>query len=65
MLDSFDGVVYLGCRCLFRVLDSFGTEPAYNNRGYARKNKILTAWGGNDLDVRQFFTMFREYHASC
>ncbi|XP_041374585.1 alpha-1,6-mannosylglycoprotein 6-beta-N-acetylglucosaminyltransferase A-like [Gigantopelta aegis] len=44
--------------CLFRVVDSFGTEPAYNHRGFAKQNKILSSWGGQDLQPKQFFTMF-------
>ncbi|XP_076443774.1 alpha-1,6-mannosylglycoprotein 6-beta-N-acetylglucosaminyltransferase A-like [Babylonia areolata] len=44
--------------CLFRIVDSFGTEPAFNHRAFAKQNKILTAWGGQDLNPRQFFTMF-------
>ncbi|KAJ8320432.1 hypothetical protein KUTeg_002019 [Tegillarca granosa] len=44
--------------CLLRIVDSFGTEPAYNNRVYAKSHKILTSWGGQDLQPQQFFTMF-------
>ncbi|KAL8623882.1 hypothetical protein ACOMHN_050597 [Nucella lapillus] len=44
--------------CMFRIVDSFGTEPAFNHRAFAKQNKILTAWGGQDLNPRQFFTMF-------
>ncbi|KAK7112831.1 alpha-1,6-mannosylglycoprotein 6-beta-N-acetylglucosaminyltransferase A-like [Littorina saxatilis] len=44
--------------CLFRIVDSFGTEPAFNHRVFAKQNKILTSWGGQDLNPRQFFTMF-------
>ncbi|KAK3083190.1 hypothetical protein FSP39_016376 [Pinctada imbricata] len=44
--------------CLLRIVDSFGTEPAYNHRPYARAHKILTSWGGNDLLPQQFYTMF-------
>ncbi|ESP01772.1 hypothetical protein LOTGIDRAFT_172419 [Lottia gigantea] len=44
--------------CLFRILDSFGTEPAFNHRAFAKQNKILTSWGGQDLKPKQFFTMF-------
>lgn len=44
--------------CLLRIVDSFGTEPAYNLRMYAKAHKILTSWGGQDLLPQQFFTMF-------
>ena len=46
--------------CLLRIVDSFGTEPAYNLRAYAKSHKILTSWGGQDLLPQQFFTMFRK-----
>ncbi|GFO13088.1 alpha-1,6-mannosylglycoprotein 6-beta-n-acetylglucosaminyltransferase a [Plakobranchus ocellatus] len=49
---------YAKFSCLFRVVDSFGTEPAYNHRAFAKQNKILTSWGGQDLNPQQFFTMF-------
>ncbi|BFZ22058.1 hypothetical protein BsWGS_25097 [Bradybaena similaris] len=49
---------YAKFSCLFRVLDSFGTEPAFNHRVFAKQNKILTSWGGQDLNPQQFFTMF-------
>ncbi|XP_048773729.2 alpha-1,6-mannosylglycoprotein 6-beta-N-acetylglucosaminyltransferase A-like isoform X2 [Ostrea edulis] len=44
--------------CLLRIVDSFGTEPAYNLRSYAKAHKILTSWGGQDLLPQQLFTMF-------
>ncbi|GFS07555.1 alpha-1,6-mannosylglycoprotein 6-beta-N-acetylglucosaminyltransferase A [Elysia marginata] len=49
---------YAKFSCLFRVLDSFGTEPAFNHRMFAKQNKILTSWGGQDLNLQQFYTMF-------
>ncbi|XP_076441339.1 alpha-1,6-mannosylglycoprotein 6-beta-N-acetylglucosaminyltransferase A-like [Babylonia areolata] len=52
------GLSNVNRRCLFRIVDSFGTEPAFNHRAFAKQNKILTAWGGQDLNPRQFFTMF-------
>lgn len=50
--------------CLLRIVDSFGTEPAYNLRMYAKAHKILTSWGGQDLLPQQFFTMFRKANFS-
>ncbi|KAL4217311.1 hypothetical protein ACF0H5_023762 [Mactra antiquata] len=44
--------------CLLRILDSFGTEPAFNLRSFAKRNKKLTSWGGQDLQPQQFFNMF-------
>lgn len=45
-------------RCLFRVLDSFGTEAAFNFKSFAMKTKQKTYWGMKNLDLRQFFTLF-------
>ena len=47
--------------CLLRIVDSFGTVPAYNLRSWAKSHKILTTWGGQDLQPQQFFTMFRKF----
>lgn len=44
--------------CLLRIVDSFGTEPAFNLRSYAKQRKKLTSWGGQDLQLQQFYTMF-------
>ncbi|XP_021366122.1 alpha-1,6-mannosylglycoprotein 6-beta-N-acetylglucosaminyltransferase A-like isoform X1 [Mizuhopecten yessoensis] len=44
--------------CLLRIVDSFGTEPAYNHRVYAKAHKLVTFWGGQNLQPQQFFTMF-------
>ncbi|XP_060599364.1 alpha-1,6-mannosylglycoprotein 6-beta-N-acetylglucosaminyltransferase A-like [Ruditapes philippinarum] len=44
--------------CLLRILDSFGTEPAFNLRSFAKQRKKLTSWGGQDLMPQQFFNMF-------
>lgn len=46
--------------CLLRILDSFGTEPAFNLRSFAKQRKKLTSWGGQDLMPQQFFNMFRK-----
>ncbi|XP_052815041.1 alpha-1,6-mannosylglycoprotein 6-beta-N-acetylglucosaminyltransferase A-like [Mya arenaria] len=44
--------------CLVRVVDSFGTEPGFNLRTFAKQRKKLSSWGGQDLNPQQFFTMF-------
>ncbi|XP_064598112.1 alpha-1,6-mannosylglycoprotein 6-beta-N-acetylglucosaminyltransferase A-like [Liolophura sinensis] len=49
---------YAKFSCLLRVVDSFGTEPAFNHKNYAKTHKILSVWGGQDLKPQQFFTMF-------
>ena len=54
---------YSNGRCLFRVLDSFGTEPIYNFKLW--KPYIIgdmgKTWGNWNLQPRQFMTMFREF----
>ena len=52
-------------RCLFRVLDSFGTEPQFNFKSWkpvplTQKQEYGKAWGNWDLNPRQFMTMFRK-----
>ena len=48
--------------CLLRIVDSFGTEPAFNLRSFAKQRKKLTSWGGQDLQLQQFYTMFRKFY---
>ncbi len=45
--------------CLLRVIDTFGTEPAFNYEPYARGHGLKTAWGMLNLNPQQFYTMFR------
>ncbi|XP_077359879.1 alpha-1,6-mannosylglycoprotein 6-beta-N-acetylglucosaminyltransferase B-like isoform X2 [Festucalex cinctus] len=45
-------------RCRFRILDSFGTEPAFNLGSYARARGFQTLWGSWGLQPRQYMTMF-------
>lgn len=47
-------------RCRFRILDSFGTEPAFNLGSYARSHGYKTLWGSWGLQPQQYMTMFRE-----
>lgn len=44
--------------CILRVIDSFGTEPAYNVDMYIKKAGTKSSWGNWNLVPRQFFTMF-------
>ncbi|XP_041481614.1 alpha-1,6-mannosylglycoprotein 6-beta-N-acetylglucosaminyltransferase A-like isoform X2 [Lytechinus variegatus] len=44
--------------CILRVIDSFGTEPAYNVDTYIKKAGTKSSWGNWNLVPRQFFTMF-------
>ncbi|XP_077824979.1 alpha-1,6-mannosylglycoprotein 6-beta-N-acetylglucosaminyltransferase B isoform X6 [Macaca mulatta] len=46
----------LGCR--IRVIDTFGTEPAYNHEEYATLHGYRTNWGYWNLNPKQFMTMF-------
>ena len=49
--------------CLLRIIDSFGTEPAFNYMPYA-KHHSKSQWGMHNLHPQQFFTMFREYQST-
>uniref|UniRef100_A0A8C9WDK1 alpha-1,6-mannosyl-glycoprotein 6-beta-N-acetylglucosaminyltransferase n=1 Tax=Scleropages formosus TaxID=113540 RepID=A0A8C9WDK1_SCLFO len=45
-------------KCHIRVIDTFGTEPAYNHEEYATLHGYRTNWGYWNLNSRQFMTMF-------
>uniref|UniRef100_A0A5F8GHU2 alpha-1,6-mannosyl-glycoprotein 6-beta-N-acetylglucosaminyltransferase n=1 Tax=Monodelphis domestica TaxID=13616 RepID=A0A5F8GHU2_MONDO len=45
-------------RCRFRVIDTFGTEPAYNHEEYATLHGYRTNWGYWNFNPKQFMTMF-------
>ncbi|XP_048869575.1 alpha-1,6-mannosylglycoprotein 6-beta-N-acetylglucosaminyltransferase B [Brienomyrus brachyistius] len=45
-------------KCHIRVIDTFGTEPAYNHEEYATLHGYRTNWGYWNLNTRQFMTMF-------
>ena len=48
-------------RCRLRVLDSFGTEAEFNYGLYqGTVPGGRSDWANADLNLRQFFTMFRE-----
>uniref|UniRef100_A0A3P8UT14 alpha-1,6-mannosyl-glycoprotein 6-beta-N-acetylglucosaminyltransferase n=2 Tax=Cynoglossus semilaevis TaxID=244447 RepID=A0A3P8UT14_CYNSE len=44
--------------CHIRVIDTFGTEPAYNHEEYATLHGYRTNWGYWTLNSRQYMTMF-------
>ncbi|MEQ2304754.1 hypothetical protein AMECASPLE_030661, partial [Ameca splendens] len=44
--------------CHIRVIDTFGTEPAYNHEEYATLHGYRTNWGYWNLNARQYMTMF-------
>ncbi|XP_061492819.1 alpha-1,6-mannosylglycoprotein 6-beta-N-acetylglucosaminyltransferase A-like [Rhineura floridana] len=52
------GPLWIPFRCMFRVLDSFGTEPEFNNVYYARSKGHETPWGKLNLNPQQFYTMY-------
>ncbi|XP_038049194.1 alpha-1,6-mannosylglycoprotein 6-beta-N-acetylglucosaminyltransferase A-like isoform X2 [Patiria miniata] len=52
------GPLWKQLNCMLRVIDSFGTEPAYNIRSYSKRTGRKTDWGGWELLPKQFFTMF-------
>ncbi|XP_055079434.1 alpha-1,6-mannosylglycoprotein 6-beta-N-acetylglucosaminyltransferase B [Periophthalmus magnuspinnatus] len=45
-------------KCNIRVIDTFGTEPAYNHEEYATQHNYRTNWGYWNLNARQYMTMF-------
>ncbi|XP_035384501.1 alpha-1,6-mannosylglycoprotein 6-beta-N-acetylglucosaminyltransferase B-like isoform X1 [Electrophorus electricus] len=45
-------------KCHIRVIDTFGTEPAYNHEEYATLHGYRTNWGYWNLNGRQYMTMF-------
>lgn len=62
--EKFIDDTFIACfmffRCRFRVLDSFGTEPAFNLASYARSHGYKTLWGSWGLQPLQYMTMFRK-----
>ena len=53
------------CRCLLRVLDTFGTEPVFNYKKWKpekdnRNHDYGHTWGNWELNPRQFMTMYRK-----
>ncbi|KPP61217.1 alpha-1,6-mannosylglycoprotein 6-beta-N-acetylglucosaminyltransferase B-like [Scleropages formosus] len=52
------GLSFQHYQCRFRILDSFGTEPAFNVGEYARKRGYTTMWGSWGLQPLQYMTMF-------
>lgn len=52
------GLAFLHYQCRFRILDSFGTEPAFNLGSYARRHGYKTQWGSWELQPRQYMTLF-------
>uniref|UniRef100_A0ABM5FME0 alpha-1,6-mannosyl-glycoprotein 6-beta-N-acetylglucosaminyltransferase n=3 Tax=Pogona vitticeps TaxID=103695 RepID=A0ABM5FME0_9SAUR len=52
------GLSFKKYRCRVRVIDTFGTEPAYNHEEYATLHGYRTNWGYWNLSPKQFMTMF-------
>uniref|UniRef100_A0A3P8PE75 alpha-1,6-mannosyl-glycoprotein 6-beta-N-acetylglucosaminyltransferase n=1 Tax=Astatotilapia calliptera TaxID=8154 RepID=A0A3P8PE75_ASTCA len=57
-LQGAMGLAFKHYQCRFRILDSFGTEPAFNFASYARSHGYKTLWGSWDLQPLQYMTMF-------
>ncbi|XP_041672349.1 alpha-1,6-mannosylglycoprotein 6-beta-N-acetylglucosaminyltransferase B-like [Cheilinus undulatus] len=57
-LQGAMGLAFLHYKCRFRILDSFGTEPAFNLGSYARSRGYRTLWGSWTLQPLQYMTMF-------
>ncbi|XP_071822891.1 alpha-1,6-mannosylglycoprotein 6-beta-N-acetylglucosaminyltransferase A-like isoform X2 [Apostichopus japonicus] len=52
------GGVFNQFKCMLRVIDTFGTEPAFNAEHYAKATGHRSSWGKWNLVPRQFMTMF-------
>ncbi|XP_025907231.1 alpha-1,6-mannosylglycoprotein 6-beta-N-acetylglucosaminyltransferase B isoform X1 [Nothoprocta perdicaria] len=52
------GLSFKKYSCRIRVIDTFGTEPAYNHEEYATLRGYRTNWGYWNLQPTQFMTMF-------
>ncbi|KAJ7984537.1 hypothetical protein DPEC_G00355830 [Dallia pectoralis] len=52
------GLAFQHYQCRFRILDSFGTEPAFNLGTYAHRHGYKTLWGSWGLRPMQYMTMF-------
>uniref|UniRef100_A0A3Q2G8N6 alpha-1,6-mannosyl-glycoprotein 6-beta-N-acetylglucosaminyltransferase n=1 Tax=Cyprinodon variegatus TaxID=28743 RepID=A0A3Q2G8N6_CYPVA len=52
------GLAFKHYQCRFRILDSFGTEPAFNLASYAQSHGYKTLWGSWGLQPLQYMTMF-------
>ncbi|XP_047464381.1 alpha-1,6-mannosylglycoprotein 6-beta-N-acetylglucosaminyltransferase B-like [Mugil cephalus] len=57
-LQGAMGLAFQHYQCRFRILDSFGTEPAFNLASYARDHGYKTLWGSWGLQPLQYMTMF-------
>uniref|UniRef100_A0A665V3Z6 alpha-1,6-mannosyl-glycoprotein 6-beta-N-acetylglucosaminyltransferase n=1 Tax=Echeneis naucrates TaxID=173247 RepID=A0A665V3Z6_ECHNA len=52
------GLAFQHYQCHFRILDSFGTEPAFNLGSYTHSHGYKTLWGRWGLQPLQYMTMF-------
>ncbi|KAF3704509.1 Alpha-1,6-mannosylglycoprotein 6-beta-N-acetylglucosaminyltransferase B [Channa argus] len=57
-LQGAMGLAFQHYKCRFRILDSFGTEPAFNLGSYASTHGYKTLWGSWGLQPLQYMTMF-------
>ncbi|XP_055006293.1 alpha-1,6-mannosylglycoprotein 6-beta-N-acetylglucosaminyltransferase B-like [Boleophthalmus pectinirostris] len=57
-LQGAMGIAFRHYQCRYRILDSFGTEPAFNLGSYAHTHEYKTLWGSWGLHPQQYMTMF-------
>ncbi|XP_007958037.1 alpha-1,6-mannosylglycoprotein 6-beta-N-acetylglucosaminyltransferase B [Orycteropus afer afer] len=60
-MKQYMGPSFKKYRCRIRVIDTFGTEPAYNHEEYATLHGYRTNWGYWNLNPKQFMTMFHSH----
>ena len=47
-------------RCIFHVVDAYGTKAEYNHPQYSVIHGYESFYGGLGLDLKQFYTFFRK-----
>ena len=64
--STFNSVMspYYSLRCIFHVVDAYGTEAMYNHPEYSLQHGYKSYYGGLGLDLKQFYTFFRTWNTS-
>ncbi|XP_035813863.2 alpha-1,6-mannosylglycoprotein 6-beta-N-acetylglucosaminyltransferase A-like isoform X3 [Amphiprion ocellaris] len=52
------GSSWIKYKCIFRILDTFGTEPDFNHPDWVTKHHLHGPFGGLNMTLLQFYTMF-------
>uniref|UniRef100_A0A3B4ZEN9 alpha-1,6-mannosyl-glycoprotein 6-beta-N-acetylglucosaminyltransferase n=1 Tax=Stegastes partitus TaxID=144197 RepID=A0A3B4ZEN9_9TELE len=57
-IQNVRGSPWVKYKCMFRILDVFGTEPDFNHPNWVRKHHLYGPFGGLNMTLMQFYTMF-------